>query len=331
MDIKSNARSKQVITILIPAFNEEEMLHELMKRLEELKQNQPNYDFEFLFVNDGSSDQTIKLLKDYQKQMNEVAYIDLSRNFGKEIAMLAGFDYASGDAVVIMDADLQHPPETIHEMIHWWEQGYDDVYAVRKKRDGESKLKKLTSKYYYKVLQFVSRANVYPQAGDFRLLDRKCVEALRQLRETERYTKGMYGWIGFDKKEIQYDAKERTAGETKWKFSDLFNLALNGITSYSTLPLRIWSIIGTIISLVAFLLLLFEVGKTIFFGTNIDGYPTLIASVLFLGGIQLISLGIIGEYLGRIFIETKRRPTYLIKDKSTTLRVKEREDNETID
>lgn len=313
---KQSYENKKLITIIIPSYNESAMFKTLFKRLDSLIEEIQTYDFEFLFINDGSTDSTISLLRDYAVTRNDVRYIDLSRNFGKEVAMLAGFDYAKGDAVVVMDADLQQPPEVIKAMIHWWEQGYDDVYAVRQERDGESRFKKFTSKYYYKILQFISGKEVYPHVGDFRLLDRKCVEALKQIRETERYTKGMYGWIGFNKKEISYHAEERIAGETKWKFLDLFNLALNGITSYSTMPLKIWSYMGFLISVFAFGFLAYEIGKTLLFGSSLEGYPTLIASILFLGGIQLISLGVIGEYLGRVFVETKNRPTYLVREDS---------------
>src|SRR5699024_5546060 len=202
-----------------------------------------NYDFEFLFVNDGSKDNTLKLVKEYRKQDVRVKYVDLSRNFGKEIGMLAGMDYANGDAVIIIDADLQHPPEKINEMIEWWEKGYDYVYTVRLNRE-ESFLKKMTSKLYYRLLQKMTEENVYPNSGDFRLLDRKCVDALISMRETERYTKGMYGWIGFKKKELTYVEEERVAGETKWQFKQLFKLAMDGINSYRTIPLRISTIIS---------------------------------------------------------------------------------------
>lgn len=304
------------ITILIPAYNEEEVLPALLKRLEEVAASIPRYAFEFLFVNDGSTDKTIEVLKELCYHHPQIRYIDLSRNFGKETAMLAGFDYAKGDAVVVVDADLQQPPEMVREMIRWWEQGYEDVYAVRKTREGESQMKEWTSKVYYKLIQKMSPEKVYPLAGDFRLLDRKCIEALIQLRENERYTKGMYGWIGFKKKEITYNADSRAAGETKWNWTKLFKLAMDGITSYSTVPLKIWSYIGFVISLLAFLFLAVEIGKTLLFGTNVAGYPTLLAGVLFLGGIQLISLGVIGEYLGRVFIETKGRPPYFIREQS---------------
>lgn len=304
------------ITILIPAYNEEEVLPDLLERLEGLRESYDHYKIEFLFVNDGSSDNTLEQLRQYSNEIPHVRFVDLSRNFGKETAMLAGFDYADGDAVVIIDADLQQPPELITDMIYWWEQGYEDVYAIREEREGEGRLKEWTSKVYYKIIDKMSPGKVYPFAGDFRLLDRKCVDALKDLRENERYTKGMYGWIGFKKKEISYIASSRAAGETKWNFKQLFKLAADGMTSYSTAPLKIWSYIGFIISLVAFLYLAYEILKTLIIGSNVAGYPTLLAGILFLGGIQLISLGVIGEYLGRVFVETKGRPPYFIRETS---------------
>ncbi len=315
-----NNRSEEIkmkkLSVIIPAYNEEEVLPQLIERLNEVSEHLSKYEFQFLFINDGSSDNTLELLKELNKQDKRMQYVDLSRNFGKETAMLAGFDYATGDGIVILDADLQHPPEVIEEMTDWWEQGYEDVYAVRKKREGETFLKEWTSKAYYQVVQKMTSEKVIPQAGDFRLLDRKCIVALRQLREKERYTKGMYGWIGFKKKEITYFAEERAAGETKWKWSNLFKLAIDGITSYSTVPLKVWSYIGFTISLLAFIFLAVETIKTFLFGTDAAGYPTLLAAILFLGGIQLISLGVIGEYLGRVFVETKGRPAYFIRESS---------------
>ncbi len=304
------------ITVIIPIYNEEEVLPQLVRRLDVMSQHMLDYECEFLFINDGSDDQSLARIKEIKEKDPRVNYVDLSRNFGKELAMLAGFDHAQGDAVVVIDGDLQQPPELILEMVAWWEKGYDDIYAVRVDREGESKFKEWTSKAYYKLIQKMTPEKVYPQAGDFRLLDKKCVEALRELRERERYTKGMYGWIGFKKKQLTYVAEERAAGETKWNFTKLFKLALDGITSYSTIPLKVWSFIGFTISFFSFVFLLIEIVKTLFWGTNVAGYPTLLAGILFLGGIQLISLGVIGEYLGRVFIETKNRPPYFIREKS---------------
>lgn len=302
------------ITILIPAYNEEEVLPALKEALLKATASLSNYNFEFLFINDGSTDRTQEMLHDYHLEDERVNYIELSRNFGKEKAMLAGFDYASGDAMIIMDADLQHPPEMIAEMLHWWEQGYEDVYTVRKEKAEKNAFKTWASNIYYRILSKVSEQEVYKDAGDFRLLDRKCIDALKELRESERNTKGLYAYIGFKKKALAYDEAERAAGETKWRLSELFRLAIDGITSYTTAPLRMWSVIGVVISIISFVFLAVELYKAIFYGSDVSGYPTLLAAIVFLGGIQLISLGAIGEYLARVFTETKHRPTYFVRN-----------------
>lgn len=304
------------ITLIIPAYNEAASLEYLVARLDKVTSNISEYQFNYLFINDGSTDNTLLLLKKIAENHPLVSYIDLSRNFGKETAMLAGLDYANGDAIIILDADLQHPPEIIGKMIKYWEEGFEDVYAVRERSKNNNKIRNFLSETYYKVLQAMTREKIYMNVGDFRLLDKKCVLALRELRETERYMKGMYGWIGFRKKEIHYREEDRFAGETKWKILDLFQLAIDGITSYSTVPLKMWSYIGIIISFISFIFLLFEIVKTIIHGSNPSGYPTLLAAIIFLGGIQLISLGVIGEYLGRVFTETKGRPPYFIREKN---------------
>lgn len=302
------------ISILIPAYNEEEVLEQLYHRLGKLANDNKAYDFEFLFVNDGSRDKTIDIIKDYAGADDRIAYVDLSRNFGKEIAMIAGLDHATGDATVIIDADLQDPPELIPKMIKYWEDGYDDVYARRNSREGETWLKKTTSKIYYRLLQKATHIEIQKDTGDFRLLDRRCVEALTQIRESQRYTKGMFSWIGYKKKEITYDRDPRAAGQTKWNYRKLFNFAIDGLTSFTTAPLRISSVVGFIVSIVAFVFIVIVVVKTTLFGDPVEGYPSLMAVVLFLGGVQLLSLGIIGEYIGRIFNETKQRPLYFVEE-----------------
>lgn len=302
------------ISILIPAYNEEEVLDALIVRLANLANENKGYDFEFLFVNDGSKDKTLEFIRDYAEKDPRVSYINLSRNFGKEIGMIAGLDHAQGDAVVIIDADLQDPPELIPQMIKLWEEGYDDVYAKRKSREGETWIKKFTSRMYYKTLQSVTRIPIQEDTGDFRLLDRRVVEALKQFRESQRNTKAMFSWVGFYKKEIMYDRDPRAAGETKWNYVKLVELAIDGITSFTTAPLRISTYVGAGVSLFTFLYLLYLVIRTLFFGTDLAGYPSMMAVILFLGGVQLLSLGIIGEYIGRIFNETKQRPLYLIEE-----------------
>ena len=305
--------TRRFVTILIPAYNEQDVLPQLYDRLTQLADNTDQYDFEFLFVNDGSSDQTLKQLQAYATDDDRISYVNLSRNFGKETAMLAGFDHAQGEAVIIIDADLQDPPELIPQMLDYWQEGYDDVYARRRSRAGESWLKKLTSSWFYKILQNATSIPVQVDTGDFRLLDKRCIDALRQFRESERYTKGMYSWIGFRKKEILYDRNPRAAGQTKWNYPKLINLAIDGITSFTTAPLRIASVIGVLVSFLAFCYIVFLVVRTIFFGSDLAGYPSTMAVILFLGGVQLLSLGIIGEYIGRIFTETKRRPLYFVE------------------
>lgn len=305
---------EKIISILIPAYNEEEVLRHLYERLGKLARDTPSYDFEFLFVNDGSRDQTMKMIKRYAKDDKRISYINLSRNFGKEIAMIAGLDHVSGDAVVIIDADLQDPPELIPQMIKYWEDGFDDVYARRRTREGESWVKKFTSESYYKFLQKSTHIPIQRDTGDFRLLSKRCIEALRQFRESQRNAKGIFSWIGYKKKEILYDREPRAAGETKWNYLKLTNLAIDGITSFTIAPLRIASILGVLVSFAAFLYILFLVIRTIFFGSDLAGYPSMMAVILFLGGVQLLSLGIIGEYIGRIFNETKQRPLYLVEE-----------------
>jgi glycosyltransferase involved in cell wall biosynthesis len=310
------------ISILIPAYNEQEALEHLYHRLGKLANDTKNYEFEFLFVNDGSRDDTMNIIKEYAAQDDRVAYVDLSRNFGKEIAMIAGLDHVTGDATVIIDADLQDPPELIPKMIKYWEEGYDDVYAKRNSREGESWFKKASSKLYYRILQKATHITIQQDTGDFRLLDKRCVEALTQIRESQRYTKGMFSWIGYKKKEITYDRDPRIAGETKWNYVKLFNFAIDGLTSFTTAPLRISSLMGILISIVAFFFIVVLVIRTALFGDPVEGYPSLMAVILFLGGVQLMSLGIIGEYIGRIFNETKNRPLYFIEEYHSATDVK---------
>lgn len=302
------------ISILIPAYNEQEVIQPLYERLTKLADSQTEYRFEFLFVNDGSRDNTLELVKKFTETDSRISYVNLSRNFGKEIAMIAGLDHARGDAVVIIDADLQDPPELIPKMISYWEDGYDDVYAKRASRKGETWLKRKTSDWFYEILQRSTDVPIQSNTGDFRLLDRRCVEALKQFRESERYTKGMFSWIGYKKKEILYNRDPRIAGQTKWNYLKLVNLAIDGITSFTTAPLRIASILGFIVSLVAFFYIVFLVTRTLLHGTDLAGYPSTMAVILFLGGVQLLSLGIIGEYIGKIFNESKNRPLYFVED-----------------
>ena len=302
------------VSILIPAYNEEEVLYTLYDRLENVINKLNNYEFEVLLINDGSKDNTLNILRELRKRDKRMCYINLSRTYGKETAMIAGLDYVTGDCCIILDADLQDPPELIEEMLKYWEQGYDDVYAKRKSRAGESFMKKFTSSLFYKMLQKSTRIPIQKNTGDFRLLDRRCVDALRKFRESERYTKGMFSWIGFNKKEILFDRDPRVAGSTKWNYWKLIDLAIEGITSFTTKPLRISSFLGVIISFCAFVYIVIIIARTLIMGEAVKGYPSLMAVILFLGGVQLLSLGIIGEYIGRVFNETKRRPLYFVEE-----------------
>ncbi|MBR1802952.1 MAG: glycosyltransferase family 2 protein [Clostridia bacterium] len=305
--------NKKLVTILVPAYNEEEVLHMLYERLETLMDDNRAYDFEVLLVNDGSKDKTLQIMQELREKDKRINYLNLSRNFGKETAMIAGLDYCKGDAVIIIDADLQDPPELIPELLKYWEEGYDDVYAKRKSRQGESFLKKFTSKMYYKVLQAFTKIEIQKDTGDFRLLDRRCVEALKAMRESQRYTKGLFSWIGYNKKEVLYDRDPRAAGKTKWNYGKLINLSIDGITSFTTSPLRWAAGIGILVSFVAFIYMIVIIVKTIVSGVDVPGYASTMVVILFLGGIQLIFLGVIGEYLGRAFNEGKHRPLYFIE------------------
>lgn len=300
------------VSILIPCYNEEASLPLLYDKLLILFEELPQYEWEMLFINDGSRDNTLSELCKLRDKDTRVNIIDLSRNFGKENAMLAGFDYVKGDCMVIMDADLQHPPMTIKEMLTYWEEGFQDVYAKRITRGKESWLRKRLSLLFYWLLQRSSRFDILQNVGDFRLLDRCCIDALCKMRETERYTKGMFCWIGFKKKAVSFEQRDRVAGTSSWNYSSLIRLAIEGITSFTTAPLRLATILGGIVSLAAFLYMIYVGIKTLVVGEEIQGFPTLIIVMLFLGGVQLLSLGIIGEYIGRIFNETRNRPPYLI-------------------
>lgn len=301
-----------LVTILVPCYNEEAVLGQFYKRTTQVLSTLKEH-FEILFINDGSNDHTLDIIKEFHKKDSRVSCIDLSRNFGKEIAMLAGLDLSHGDAVIILDADLQDPPELIPEMIYWWQKGYKDVCLKRRSREGESFIKKTTSHFYYKLLQHLTDIPIQPDVGDSRLLDRKCIDALKSIRETQRYTKGLFSWIGFEKKEILFDRKPRAAGKTKWNYWKLINLAIQGITSFTITPLRIASGMGAVLAIIAILYMLYILSLTLIYNNPVPGYPSLICIILFIGGIQLFVLGIIGEYLGRVFIESKNRPPYFIK------------------
>ena len=302
------------ITIIIPAYNEEDALNKLYARLENVVNKIDNYEFELLFINDGSKDRTGNILKELRRQDERVSYISFSRNFGKETAMIAGIDYSKGDAVIFMDADLQDPPELIPELIKYWEQGYDDVYAKRRSRKGESFFKKFTSKMYYKVLQSFTNVEIQKDTGDFRLLDRRCVNALKKMRESQRCSKSMFSWIGYNKKEVLFDRDPRIAGTTKWNYKKLVDLAIDGITSFTTSPLRLSTYLSIPTFLMLFIYFIYVIAKCIVQDVPMHAYQALILICLFFFGTIILLIGIIGEYLGRIFNETKNRPLYFVDE-----------------
>lgn len=303
--------ARYALSVVVPAYNEEEVLPEFHRRLSAVLVTLQG-DFEIVYINDGSRDRTLEVMRSLRAEDPHVSIVDLSRNFGKEIALTAGIDHATGDAVVVIDADLQDPPELIPELIAQWQSGFDVVFARRTARDGESLFKKATASAFYRLIQRVSRVEIPADTGDFRLLSRRAVDALKQLREQHRFMKGLFAWIGFPQKAVPYRRDPRFAGETKWNYWKLWNFALEGFTSFTIAPLKIATYVGILVALVSFVFAAWIVYKTIVFGDPVRGYPSLIVVVLFLGGVQLLSIGVMGEYLGRLFDESKRRPLYFL-------------------
>ncbi|WP_313950134.1 glycosyltransferase family 2 protein [Accumulibacter sp.] len=299
------------ISVVAPAYNEQEVIEVFHRRVSAILVN-IGAPYELVLVNDGSEDNTLALMHRLQAADPHVTVVDLSRNFGKEIALTAGLDHSSGDVVVVLDADLQDPPELIPEMLDGWRDGYDIVYGVRSQRDGETWLKKGSARLFYRFLQSVSRVDIPRDTGDFRLMTRRAVLELSRLREEHRFMKGLFAWIGFPSRPIAYRRDPRLAGETKWNYWKLWNLALEGITSFTIRPLKIATYLGLSVAVLSLLYAAFVIWKTLMFGDPVRGYPSLMVVVLFLGGVQLISVGVLGEYIGRIFNEVKRRPLYLV-------------------
>lgn len=303
------------ITIIVPCYNEEEVIEMFYPAVQSCVEKISDCEFNYIFINDGSRDNTLEKLRKISAAHENVTYLSLSRNFGKESAMMAGIDYADGDAVIIMDADLQHPPEKIEEMIKFWREGYDDVCAKRIDRAGETWLKRNCANLFYAIMKkFSTSYEMQRNVGDFRLLDRRCIEALKLIRENQRFTKGLFTWVGFNKKEIPFEVQPRAAGTTTWNYVALFNLALKGMTSFTTAPLHLMTFLGLTVSGLATLYMIFVLSMALIYGDPVAGYPTLMTVMLFLGGVQLLALGIIGEYLSQIFHETKHRPIYLIDE-----------------
>ena len=306
--------TKQVyISCVVPVFNEEAIVLTFIEKLQETLQTLTNR-YEIILVDDGSRDSTLQKVLSLPKNPH-VKLLGLSRNFGKEIALTAGIEHASGDVVILMDADFQHPLEMLAPFLQEWSQGYDMVYGVRVDRENESYLKRQFARLFYWLMRKITSIEIPKNAGDFRLLDKQIVTALKQFPERTRFMKGLYAWVGYKKIALPYDVKERAAGTSSWGFYKLTELAITGITSFSDIPLRVWSFIGFVISLISFFYAMYIVTVTMIYGADLPGFPTLVVAIMFLGGIQLLSIGILGEYIARIFTEVKQRPKYLLQIK----------------
>lgn len=301
------------LSIIVPCYNEEETVNIFYQEINRISQKLHDYSFEFIFINDGSKDNTIHEMNAISEIDGRVAIIDFSRNFGKEAALLAGLEYSKGDAIIVMDVDLQDPPELIFEFVKHWEDGVDIVYARRSNRDGEPPIRSFFARMFYKIINKFSDVDIVDGARDYRLMSRQAVDSLLEMKEHNRFSKGLFMWVGYDSKLIEYEHVERVAGTTSWSFIKLFGYAIEGIISFSTFPLRIASILGTFVSGIAMLFMVYVVIKAAILGNAVDGWASLTSIILFLGGIQLVVLGVIGEYLSRIFSEVKGRPQYIVK------------------
>ena len=310
-------RPPPVFSIVVPAFNEADGIVAFHNRLAATMNSLGAW--EAIYVNDGSQDTTLATLQALRRADPHVAIVNLSRNFGKEIATTAGLDHAAGDAIVVIDADLQDPPELIPAMITAWRRGFDTVYAQRRARLGETRIKRATAALFYRLMRHAGRVELPPDTGDFRLMSRRVVDAVRQLREQHRFMKGVFAWVGFPSCAVPYDRAPRHAGATKWSYWKLWNLALEGITSFTVMPLKVATYLGLLVALLAVIYAAEVVVKTLLIGNPVSGYPSLMTVVLFLGGVQLVTLGVIGEYLGRVFNETKQRPLYLVEEFAPSL------------
>ena len=299
------------ISIVCPCYNEELVLGLFMERISTVLNDTP-YSYEVILINDGSKDNTLNTIERLQLQYSSIRIINLSRNFGKEAALTAGIDRARGEVLIPIDADLQDPPELIHDFLNEWNKGYDVVVAKRVDRSSDSWAKKLTAELFYKFHNAVAQVEIPENVGDFRLINRRVVDAIQLLPENQRFMKGIFSWVGFKTSVVEYKREAREAGETSFNGWKLWNFALDGITSFSTAPLRIWLYVGSAISAFAFLYLSITVIKTLIFGIDSPGYASLISVILFLGGVQLIGIGVLGEYVGRLYMESKRRPSYIV-------------------
>lgn len=307
-------REKKV-SIVAPFFNEEDGVHFFCEKLAAVVDDLADrYDFELICINDGSADSTVEHLKSLVCTYPFLKIIDLSRNFGKEAALTAGLDYAKGDVVITMDSDLQHPPELIKKMLRMWESGFEIVLPRRNDRRMDGFLYRLTATAFYRVSNAISDVRIPAEVGDFRLMDRKVVDAVNRLEENCRFMKGIFSWVGFTKGYIDYDVDVRQSGKSKFNIWKLWNFAIEGIVSFSSFPLRVWSYIGAFVALMSFIYAGYLIIQTMLFGVKTPGYASLMVVILFLAGVQLIGIGVLGEYLSRVFLEVKKRPTYIIKE-----------------
>jgi polyisoprenyl-phosphate glycosyltransferase len=306
-----NEQETPTLSIVVPVYNEAENVRVLYGRLRSMLDSLGESS-EIIFVNDGSTDGTVNQLVALRREDSSLKMIDLSRNFGKEAAVTAGIDFAAGDAVVVIDADLQDPPELIPELVKKWREGFDSVCAVRTRRDGDPWLKRVTAHFFYRLIGKISKSPIPEDTGDFRLMSRRAVEALKYLREQNRFMKGLFAWVGFPQAAVYYTRDPRFAGKTTWNYWKLWNFAVEGITSFSYAPLQLATFFGLTAALGAFGHAAYIFVNTVFYGNPVPGYPSLMVAVLFLGGVQLICLGIMGEYLARTYSESKRRPLYFV-------------------
>jgi len=310
--------SATILSIICPVKDEEEAVAPFVERVRTVLEGLSDpgaKSFEILFIDDGSNDSTLAEIRRAHQADERIRGISFSRNFGKEAALSAGLDHARGEAVIPLDVDLQDPPEVLRDMIMKWREGFEIVYGVRNNRDSDSLPKRLTADLYYRAHNWLSEDKIPEHAGDFRLLDRKVVDVIREMPERTRFMKGLFAWAGFRQASVTYTREPRKVGTTKFSYWKLWTFALDGITSASTVPLRVWSYLGGVVALFALGYALFVIVRTLAFGVDVPGYASMMVAVLFLGGLQLLSLGVLGEYVGRILIETKRRPLYVVSER----------------
>jgi len=303
------------LSVIVSMYNEEDSLKSFFAAITKTMERLSKYSYEIICIDDGSTDKTYSLLCQYAKKDKHVKIIKFSRNFGKEYGMMAGLKYCQGRAAIPMDVDLQDPPELIEQFVKKWEAGYDMVYGIRSDRQSDTLLKRMTAKLFYKIYNLMTRSPIPYNAGDYRLIDRKVINAILSLKERNIFMKGVFGWTGFKTTGIKYTRQKRYAGNSKWNYWKLWNFALDGITASTTLPLRIWSYLGTLLATTGMFYALYIIIRTIVRGVDLPGYASLLVFILVLGGIQMIILGILGEYIGRIFIEVKNRPLYIVEEK----------------